>query len=121
SISRGEKSFSNLINIPALPSSGYEALKELDRKGLILMSWETVSLTAEFVPWLEAQRNASAGVQRLDKPQSIQPVAIPEAANRPAATGTTVIRTHRREVFRHRWSKLSDLENWQTAIINFLD
>ena len=121
SISGGEKSFSDLINIPGLPSSGYEALKELDRKGLIVMSWETVSPTPAFAPWLEDQRNARTRVQQLDQAQAVQPGSVAETPVTPATAATRVIRNHRREVFRRRWSKLSDLEQWQTAIINFLD
>jgi len=120
-ITWGDRSFGNLIKNPKLPSSGYEALKELERNGLIVVARDTVSPTAEFAPWLEGQRNPATVVQKLDEPQPVQPVSIEKTPRKSVATESRVIRIHRREVFRRRWSKLTQLEQWQTAIINFLD
>src|SRR2546423_911537 len=94
-ISRGDSSFGNLTRNPELPSSGYEALKELERDGLIVTTGDAVSPTAAFAPWLEGQRNPATVVQKLDEPQPVQPASIDETPSKPVATGTRVIRIHR--------------------------
>jgi hypothetical protein len=59
-INAGDRSFWNLTKIPQLPTSGFAAIDELDKRGLIKASFRDnrVEPTEAFWPWLEGVRQA---------------------------------------------------------------
>jgi hypothetical protein len=59
-IAIGDRSYRNLVKIPDLPTSGFDAIEELHQRGLVKASWseDRVEPTEAFWPWLEEVRQA---------------------------------------------------------------
>jgi hypothetical protein len=133
-IAVGDRSFWNLTKIPDLPASGSDALTELQKQRLIVVSPEwRIEPTESFSPWLEELRAAdaqAAAISLARAPIGQQAAALLEtedSASNPAiaATGSIAsdhdpssgVRTHRPRV------KRPDLrydERLCVAIIDFL-
>ncbi len=85
----GDRSYWNLTKIPDLPSSGQEAIEELEEKGLVKSSWrdDRVEPTEAFWPWIEKQQlaetaQAIARQKGIPTPWQMLP-PVPES-NKPA-------------------------------------
>ena len=91
SINAGGRSYWNLVNIPDLPTSGFDAIREMEAKGLVRVSRDvgTVEPTAVFWPWLEELRKAEANATATAIPNTGEIAPVPGAIVAPEAERQT--------------------------------
>jgi len=133
-IAIGDRVFWNLVQRPDLPTSGFDAIEELHKKGLVTASLREnrVEPTEAFWPWLEELQLAEAqqaaaqqtnavlpGRQSLPSPDPAPPIlpfASPEGAvGLPHAPVQALIKPRRAQVNR------PDLEHVDQMCVRILD
>jgi hypothetical protein len=103
----GDRSFSNLLKIPDLPTSGWEAIRELQKRGLITVADSRVEPTPAFWPWIDELRTAetqqaTARQEATSAPRKV-PAPAPEPSNPPAAAVPVVPDALIPHFFTRRW------------------
>ena len=92
-IEAGDRSFWNLTKIPDLPTSGLDAIHELEEKGLVKASWldDHVEPTPEFWRWLEEQQSIETAQAIARQKAMPLPWQVPAPAPEPAKPLTVAV------------------------------